>query len=443
MNRSKERNSDQQLLKKLVWAYLILLIFEGALRKWVLPELATPLLLIRDPVAVWLLISTWRQGKFTPNIYFIIVFLIGVISVITAVLLGHGNLWVALYGARILLIHFPVIFIVGIVLDRSDLLRIGRFLTWLSIPMVVLLMIQFYSPQSAWVNRGVGGDVAGAGFSGALGYFRAPTTFSFTNGTSLYFSLAACFIFYFWLVPHEKMNRLILAFASLALLLSVPFSISRTLFFSVLVTLAFIFIAVIRKPGYTGRVLITAFIIMVIIALASQLSMFQTATEVFTARFNNADEQEGGLKGTLGDRYFGGLISAFTSTNQLPFFGYGIGMGTNAGSAILTGKREFLIAEGEWARLVGELGITLGLAVIVIRVMISARIALDSYRRLLINDFLPWVLLSFCLLTLPQGTWNQPTALGFCVFAAGMTIASLKGTEENSKRSIAAQGTRR
>ena len=39
-------------LKKLFWAYFLLLIFEGALRKWVFPPLSGPLLLIRDPIGL-------------------------------------------------------------------------------------------------------------------------------------------------------------------------------------------------------------------------------------------------------------------------------------------------------------------------------------------------------------------------------------------------------
>jgi hypothetical protein len=39
-------------LRQLLWLYFWLLIFEGALRKWLLPGLSTPLLLVRDPVAL-------------------------------------------------------------------------------------------------------------------------------------------------------------------------------------------------------------------------------------------------------------------------------------------------------------------------------------------------------------------------------------------------------
>ena len=46
-------------------------------------------------------------------------------------------------------------------------------------------------------------------------------------------------------------------------------------------------------------------------------------------------------------------------------------MGTNVGSTLLTGDRAFLIAEQEWGRVIGELGLLMGFIVIVIRVFFS------------------------------------------------------------------------
>ncbi|SHN19524.1 hypothetical protein [Mucilaginibacter sp. OK098] len=413
-------------LKKGVWVYFVLLIFEGALRKWVLPGLATPLLLIRDPVAIWLFFMAWKHGFLKLNFFITAMFAVSMVGFFAAILLGHGNFFVALFGVRTLLVHFPVIFVIGSVFDREDVLKIGRFLVWLTIPMTLLIMLQFYSPQSAWVNRGVGGDMAGAGFSGALGYLRPPATFSFTNGTSLFFGYAACFIIYFWLNQNKYISKSLLVVASFSLLMSIPLSISRGLFFTIAITLGFAMLAVSRKPKYMGRLIIASISIITVFFLLSQLSLFQTASDAFVARFTSANETEGGLKGVIGDRYVGGLLGAIYSSGQLPFFGYGIGMGTNVGSTLLVGKNQFLVAEGEWGRLIGELGIVLGLAAIVIRISVSVKIAIASYRRLSIGDILPWMLLSFCLLTLPQGQWSQPTGLGFSIVAAGLSIASTK-----------------
>ncbi|WP_242693360.1 hypothetical protein [Sabulibacter ruber] len=418
------------MLRYGIWAYLLLLIFEGALRKWVFPSLATPLLVIRDPLALWLVISTWQRGLLPANLYLAGMTTIGVVGIFTASLLGHGNILVALYGARIFLCHFPLIFVIGRIFNREDVEKLGEFLLWIAIPMAVLIALQFYSPQSAWVNRGIGGDMEGAGFSGAMGYFRPPGTFSFTNGTTLFFGLVASYIFYFWTNP-SNINRIILIGATMGLLLAIPLSISRSLFFQVVVSLLFTIIAISRKPKYLTQLIIACFGITALMASLSQTALFQTATEVFTARFDSANKVEGGLEGVLIDRYLGGMVGALNTSSELPFFGHGIGMGTNVGSKLLTEGFAFLISEGEWGRLIGELGAFMGITVIFLRLGLCMKVALACYHKLTQGDLLPWLLLSFGLLILPQGQWAQPTSLGFCTLVAGIIIASLRAPDKD------------
>src|SRR5690554_6217463 len=108
-----QKTSGLRWLKYGIWGYFLLLIFEGALRKWFLPGLATPLLIIRDPLGIWLIYQAFKQDKLPVNRYLILTVLIGLVSIYTALFLGHGNLSVAIFGARILLIHFPLMFIIG------------------------------------------------------------------------------------------------------------------------------------------------------------------------------------------------------------------------------------------------------------------------------------------------------------------------------------------
>lgn len=428
----QKREETIQLLKKGVWAYFLLLLFEGALRKWVLPGLATPLLIVRDPIAIWLLYSAWKNELLPSTVYIQVMVVITVLSILTSLALGHGSLPVALFGARILILHFPLMFVIGQLFNRDDVVRLGKATLWIAIPMTVLITLQFYSPQSAWVNRGVGGDVDGAGFSGAKGYFRPPGTFSFTNGTSLFYSFVATFIVYFWLFP-KNVNRLVLSVATGCLLLAIPLSISRGLFFQVLVTVVFAFMALVNKPKYLGQLLFASVIIIITFALLSQTALFGTATEAFTSRFEVANKREGGLEGILVDRYLGGLVGALTASTAQPLFGFGIGMGTNVGSMLLTGNTVFLISEGEWGRLVGEMGPLLGLGVIFLRLAFIAKLGWASFRNLRAGDLLPWVLFSFGLFILPQGQWAQPTALGFCVVVGGLIIASFRNPKEAAR----------
>ncbi|SFZ94029.1 hypothetical protein SAMN05428642_103524 [Flaviramulus basaltis] len=425
------------LLKKGIWLYFFLLIFEGALRKWFLPFLATPLLIVRDPVALWLIYICWKHNIIKVNLYVIIMTFLTIISVSTALVLGHGNLMVAIFGARILIIHFPVMFIIGKVFSLEDVIKIGKVLLIIAIPMAILIALQFYSPQSAWVNRGVGGDMEGAGFSGALGYFRPPGTFSFITGSVMFFCLVGSFVFYFWL-SKVKINRLLLIVATFSLFASVPLSISRTLLFTVGLIFIFALLSVAGKPKFFMRLVLFLVLGIMVLTLLSKASFFQTATEAFTHRFDSASNAEGGVSTSLIHRTFGGMISAITeSSEDLPFFGYGLGIGTNAGAALLTGERKFLIAEGEWLRMVGEMGFVIGVLVVLLRVLFCADITMKSYIGMKSGNLLPWLLLSAGFLIILKGQWAQPTVLGFSTLTGGLILAALNDNRIDVKNNNA------
>ncbi len=410
-------------LKFAVWLYFLLTIFEGALRKWILPGLSNELLLIRDPIAIYIIILARSKGLYSFNPYSFWMVLVTSIAVITSVLFGHGNFWVGMYGARIFLIHFPLIFTIGRILDANDLIQIGKATLWIAIPSTILLIFQFYSPQSAWVNRGVGGDINGAGFSGANGYYRPPGFFSFTNGNSLYYGFLAAYVFYFWFHPY-LINRFLLVASTICLLLAIPFSISRTLLFETVLSLAFMIIALWRKPSYLKRILGGVFVVLIAYFVLNKSGAIGTGVDAFSARFENANESEGGLHGVLMDRFVGGMITAIRGATELPFFGYGIGMGTNAGATILVGNRQFLVAEEEWARIIGELGLLLGFIIILVRVTLSISLLTRSIKELKKGNTLSWMLLSFGFINVWQGGWAQPTSLGFATLAGGIMLAA-------------------
>jgi hypothetical protein len=421
VSKVSEVHSD---LKKAIWAYFLLLIFEGALRKWFLPFLSTPLLLVRDPIVIWALVKASKAGLLPKNGYITTSVAIGIISMFTAIAFGHGNLFVAFFGARTFLFFVPFIFLIGRTFTGKDVEAIGRITLWIALPMTVLVALQFSSPQSAWVNRGVGGDEGGAGFSGALGYFRPPGTFSFTNGLSLFYSFTSSYVFYFWLNP-AKVNKLLLIGATFALIAAIPLSISRGLLFAIGVVAVFVLIATARKPKYIGKVIGAGIGLFVLMTILSQQAFFNTATEALTHRFETAAVSEGGVEGTLVGRYLGGILESITSPTNAPFFGYGSGSSTNVGSRLLSGKVESGIAEDELGRIINEIGPLMGMIIILIRAGISIKSVILSYRRLALGDALPWIILAFSLLSGPQANWSQPTALGFSILSIGLVYAAL------------------
>lgn len=414
---------------KAIYIYFFLLLFEGALRKWVLPGFSDAILLIRDPVALYILYAAWKSRVSYFNVFVLIVAAVSLIAFYTAILLGHGNLLIALYGLRITLIHFPLIFIIGQVLQKEDVLKIAQWMILLCIPMLVLIIVQFYSPQTAWVNKGVG-DAFSGGFTGALGYFRPPGTFSFTNGLVLFFTLSSSFIF--WALTQDvKLPIWVIYIALICLFLSIPFSISRTLLFGIVIT-AFFYLLSSFKYWLTFLYVIIAMILLItFINIAGNFEFLETGIEVFKERFNAANESEGGLEDVILNRYLGGLGRALASAEDFPFWGLGLGLGTNAGSQLSTGSINFVISEGEWGRILGEIGPLLGLILILTRVVLGANMLTKSYRQFLRGNMLPWLMMGNLIFYIAQGQWAQPTSLGFSVFFGGILLASLNQSEDN------------
>lgn len=417
-----------------IWLYLFLLIFEGAIRKWILPGLATPLLVVRDPIVIWLYCVALQKG-WLENTYVKVMCFISTVSLILTLVIGHQNLLVAIFGWRIYFFHFPMIFIMAELLSRRDILKMGKFILYVSIPMTILIVLQFKSPQTAWVNMGVGGE-GSAGFQGAMGYMRPPGTFSFTAGYVCYQAIVGCYLLYFLfenkLLPKElQISQLALYIMLACYLIAIPTSISRTNFFQTLVFLFFLFIAALRKNSLKGKFLNFVIIGIVVISTMLSFGIGNDAIAAFSERFVTANKTEGGMEGVVGDRYAGGLFAAFTDFN-IPFFGYGLGLGTNVGAKLMGGDMYSFGFNGEveWTRIVGECGHIIGWSIIFLRLIFSIDVFKKSYRSLVDNeDLLPWMLCAGMLLTVPQGQWAIPTNLGFSILSGGLTLAAVKGRD--------------
>jgi hypothetical protein len=421
-----------RVYRKAVWLYLFLLIFEGALRRWVFPSLATPLLIVRDPIVIWLVLVGFHKG-WLKNGFVIAMIIVSSISFLMTLLVGHQNLYTALFGWRIYLYYFPFIFVLGHILTKDDILKMGKFILYLSIPMTVLIILQFYSPQSAWVNRGVGGDMEGAGFGGALGYFRPPGTFTFTSGYIDYQLLVGCFLFYYLLANKSlkrkfQINSVLLWVMLGCYLITIPYSISRTHFFQTAVILFFVVIAGFLIKQYSKWVLYIVIMGGLAVSILFSFNLLGKSLDAFTTRFEGANKSEGGMtKGVIGNRFLGSTLRAFNT--DLPFFGYGIGLGTRAGTE-LAGTRTIYVkfnSEEEWSRTTGECGLLLGMLILVIRVLFAISVIRQSYK-LLNNkrELLPWLLTAGIVIMIPIWQWGQVSNLGFAVVIAGLGVAAVK-----------------
>jgi hypothetical protein len=236
-------------------------------------------------------------------------------------------------------------------------------------------------------------------------------------------------MFYFWLNSH-LMNKVILLASSLCVFIELPISISRGLLFQVLVSFVFALFIIAKNPKFLGKIFIALIVGFFLMTILQNFPFFTKAIEAFTLRFTNASSTEGGLQGTMIDRFLFGMFGSLVGFEKIPLWGYGVGLGTNVGAQMTTGSTSFLIAEDEWPRSIGELGPLLGILLILIRVALTFNVFLAGFRQLKFKNFLPWMLLSYGGLVMFQGTWAQPTSLGFYVVMASLSISALYKSKE-------------
>jgi hypothetical protein len=412
-------------IKRLIWLYWWLLLLEGALRKWILPQWSDPIFLIRDPLVVIIYVLAWRARLFPQTLSLVLLYAVAVGSLALS-LAGDAPYLVILFGFRTNYLHVPLIFLMARVMDRDDVVRMGRWWLVTSLPILGLMILQFNSPPDAGVNVGVGGRVAGQIY-GAIGHIRPPGPFSFISDVVCYFAFAAAFVLYGWLRRGTYRSWLQLA-ATLAVVAAFPYSISRSVLFVLLVEVAFLGVLLIRDLRRIPTVIAPVAGIGLILAFTINSAVFQPMTE----RWDLAETAGGGdFYTNVVGRIVGEYMLPFNLATKAPLAGYGIGLGTVAGARLTTGEFTFLLAESELGRIVMEIGPILGFAFILWRAWLAMALLTKSWRSYVVaGNELPWLLAGAAFFPILNGQWGPATQLGFAVFGAGMTLAALNEPAE-------------
>jgi hypothetical protein len=432
-------------IQLLLWSYFWLLIFEGALRKWILPELSAPLLMIRDPFAIvaivlalpYLVKGVWRA-------WVGLLWAVAILAVLFAVTVGHGDMITAVYGARILFFHLPLIFVFPLVFTRDDVWSFAKAALLTTIPMTVLIGLQYSLPQSHFLNVAPGGE-GSAGFGAVLGKFRPPGTFSFINGLTHFYALTCCLCLGWLIGGPRPLPKWIWASVT-GLIFALPISISRTLLFNYSLTSVFAVAASIRSGKALGNLLVYGAAIVVAVSLASQSALFQDALKAFSVRWEQANEVEGGeegVRGVLEHRVGGNFLGGAAFAGETPILGKGIGLGTNVGATRFKGKKAFLVAENSWPATIGEMGPLLGAILLGWRVMLAFKMVNLGWKASGRINSLPLLIASAAVPNILLTPTAQPTGLGFIVLSCGLMLAACNLTKpEVLKRRAATKATK-
>ena len=419
--------------KKAFWIYLFLIFIEGAMRKWFMPGLSNLWFMCREPIVIWIVISS-MNGRYLKSNLAKGFMAIGAVTLFSAITMGHHSIPIALYGFRIWFFHIPFIFIMSQRLNRTDLIKIMQFLCIVFIPMTVLYVLQFLTPPNNIINAAVGGEVA-EGTGTANGAVRPPGTFAHCLGSSYYNPIVTC-IFAVVMFSNNYRKQILefkLGFPILTtcVVLTLITSVSRGTILQSAITILFVsLIMTFAKIGNSFfKVLFSLLCLMLLIFIISKIKVGDMyLLDPVINRFTTAAEHEGGTSGIFLSRILEPYIfwHNMGEVADIPFMGYGIGFGSNFAAKAFTGGAWML---GEWSSQIvyAEMGILFGAIVFFMRTCYPIKLFFKSMKTLKKNhDILPITLWTLSLQYFANGNINVVYSLGFIVILMIKLIVSIK-----------------
>jgi hypothetical protein len=356
-------------------AAVVLLVFEGALRKWVLPEAQAYLYWVKDFLLLGAYIgffATRGAALPVPQAQPLIVLLAMAVAYGTLQMFNPAlpSLTLAAVGWRSYFFYAPLLFLVPHLFRSSEQIYRGlRRYALLAIPIAALGVLQFYSPMDSVINTNVQHE---AGVGGVVGFgnvdrVRVGGTFSFVSGYAAYLLVVALLIAALVAARGWRLRGNVALYGALVLTLAAMFATgSRAPVY--LVILAAVFYAVVASA--VGD-----------LSLSSALRAGLGATIVAVTLWYFLSEPAGAFYGRAADT--GDTVSRLVSPFVEPFVileeagaaGFGIGA-AHQSAAFLIGSgyswwTNGIVTEAETSRVMLELGLLGFLLVFLFRALIA------------------------------------------------------------------------
>ena len=452
--RSPARELARRRVVQLVFAVYLLAIFEGALRKYVLPQFGQYIFFIRDPVVAWAFVvatrwqlwprggALWRATQWAA--------VLGVGLLILQVAFGPPSdlrLLLGVYGWRAYFFYTPLAFLVGATFERDDLLRLARFTLLLAVPISVLVTAQFFSPPGAAINVGTSDDKL-LQFQNLVvdtEHVRTTGPFSSNVGQGQFDTTAFAMLLALVIMPaaRRRIRLLTLLAGGGAVLTCVALSGSRgTILHAAMILLFALPLALLVRDGATRTRAALIPIALGIGAVVLYPIVFPESFAAFTLRWTNAEHYESNVGGVFG-RALLGFTDFGRLTDAVPPLGFGLGFGGNAAlllKATIDGVQPGVYAETDYARHMVDLGAVCGVSYIVFRLVFVAwllRQVVRATRRS--GDTLPLMLFAYAgyVILIGQITGNGSINVYGWLFA-GVCLAACRVAASAAPRTVRA-----
>ncbi|HKF97856.1 MAG TPA: hypothetical protein VKB20_06340 [Steroidobacteraceae bacterium] len=425
----------------LVLVFYLLLIFEGALRKWLLTSWGQPLFFVRDPFVLAIYWLALRHGFYPRgNALARIAIAFGLLGLLLIVVQALGvaatiDKWplLAAYGWRNYFLYMPLPFVIGETLRNADLRRIARITFLLAIPIAALVVLQFRAPLDSPINVGFGATLAQQfhGLAVQMNHTRPMGTFTSDVGQKEFVVTGLALLVALWVAPASRRYLQLwqMVVVTGALLTCLALSGSRgAMLASALVVIAAVASAGVVKRVAARTILVPAVIVGVAVALYPLL--FPEGYSTFMNRWTESEVSETQV---FAWGIFGRALYAFYDFFQFlgstPLTGYGLGLAGNASLILGVTIPGFTgWAESDWSRHIVDLGPVFGMSFIAYRIALIiwlAVICVRGARRS--GNQLPIILFASCAFELLAGQiTGHGTVNGYTWLFTGLTLVAAR-----------------
>ena len=357
-------------LRLLLAMMLVLMTYDGVLRKWGFQSIEQIIFLIKDVILIYCLFLAFPKKTFAPfylpstfKFYLMLYLIWGFLEIFNP---STPNLLVGLWGFKSHFIYIALILIFPIAFGNLSnvFVTLEKIYPWIVVPVCVFAILQIVSGAESDLNRQLNFSEESSAFFGDQNLVRVNGTFSYIAGMAAFEQAMLLLGVGLYLLNFARSKKFIAGLFILILVL--PLTGSR----GVLITGgAFVIIMIIvgwKNKVVDSKSVIKATIFLAVLMLASLILQDEAWTAI-QQRFNDGSEE--GY-----ERYLAPLIEPFSYIHWGGMIGYGLGTANVGSMALIGGLPPFywfppgVGGEAEPGRIVLELGflgwlITLGLRI--------------------------------------------------------------------------------
>lgn len=428
-----------RLLRLTLTFFLFLLIYDGALRKWVFPNAEMLLFIAKDGVILLAVLFIMTRDRLIapwsllPSVKLFFVLYASWV-VLEAGNFNLPNILVGIWGVKSHLLYAALILLVPPAFRdlKQAFVILEKYYPWIVIPVCTLAFVQLNMPVDSFLNQQVRGGLAGVSFFGSSNLVRVTGTFSYITGMASFVQVIT--LLGMGLFCSGARSRYFIIGLGFALSV-LPATGSR----SVIVITA-IAVVILVVTAYWARIARTRMVLKILLITVILLFIsfkFQSDTwEALEQRAVHASYDQ--------NRAGSAFTNAFDYLDVAGLFGFGSGSTNLAAPALVKDMFPFswlptdVFFEEESGRIVLELGVLGALC------SFAMRVSMLVWSFIILGRGKTREIRSICVLVLPvmalgvyvgNGVFSPPVGAAyywFCVALLGMAqFEQLQATRRN------------